>query len=335
MSVAMSGLDGHAQSGAPQTAEVEARRAGIREIADRLSTKAVTAPAPKNWRPPRTPWGDPDIEGVFTNNDERLIPFERPAEFNGRRLADITPQELARISEARRAERIDRLASEAPRDPGTIGWFEAWNARNSRAWLIVDPEDGRIPPRAATAQRRPPAGTPAAGQSPFSAGQLFVANYDMRCISRGLPGSMLPAFYGSAYEIHQSPGSVAIRYELIHETRVIPLDARPHVGGAIRTYMGDARARWEGDTLVIETTNFKDEIPYRDANGATLTLTERFTPLGPAVVQWSVTVDDPSTWSRPWTFAMNLTRTDRSQQPFEFACHEGNYSMRHALEAGR
>ena len=146
---------------------------------------------------------------------------------------------------------------------------------------------------------------------------------------------MMPAIYGSSYEIVQGPGVVAIVYEMVHETRVIPLDGRPHAGNAIRTYMGDARGRWEGDTLVVETTNFNDAIAYRNADGDTLRLVERFKPVGPDGVEWSVTVDDPATWTQPWTFAMMLTKKDGSQRPFEYACHEGNYGLRNILSAAR
>jgi hypothetical protein len=157
--------------------------------------------------------------------------------------------------------------------------------------------------------------------------------YD-RCISRGLPGSMMPAIYGSSYEIVQGPDSVAIIYEMVHETRVIPLDSRPHVGNGIRTYMGDPRGYWDGDTLVVETTNFKDEIAYRNANGGTLRITERFTPR-PQGVEWSVTLNDPETWTQPWTFAMMLMKGGASLRPFEYACHEGNYGLRNILSAAR
>ena len=146
---------------------------------------------------------------------------------------------------------------------------------------------------------------------------------------------MMPAIYGSSYQIHQGPGYVAIRYEMIHETRVIPLDGRSHVGKGIRTYMGDARGHWDGNTLVVETTNFKDQIAYRGADSRTLRLVERFKAVGPTAVEWSVTVDDPSTWTRPWTFAMALTKKDASQRPFEYACHEGNYGLRNILSAAR
>jgi hypothetical protein len=146
---------------------------------------------------------------------------------------------------------------------------------------------------------------------------------------------MMPAIYGSSYEIVQGPNYVAIVYEMVHETRVIPLDGQPHVGKDVRTYMGDARGRWEGDTLVVETTNFKDQIAYRNANGENLRLIERFTATGPTTVEWSVTVDDPTTWTKPWTFAMNLTKKDATQRPFEYACHEGNYGLRNILSAAR
>ena len=122
---------------------------------------------------------------------------------------------------------------------------------------------------------------------------------------------------------------------MIHETRIIPLVARAHVGQSIRAYMRDARGHWEGDTLVVETTNFKDQIAYRGSDGATLRLIERFKRAGPDTVKWAVTADDPHTWGRPWTFAMNLTRKDQSQQPFEYACHEGNYGLRNILSAAR
>ena len=143
---------------------------------------------------------------------------------------------------------------------------------------------------------------------------------------------MMPAIYGNSYEIVQGPGYVAIGYEMVNELRVIPLDGRPHVGSAIRAYMGDARGRVEGATLVVETTNFTDKVPYRGSSEQ-LRLVERFTPVAPNIVEWAVTFDDPATWARPWTFAMNLTKT--SEPPFEYACHEGNYAMRNILGIAR
>ncbi len=286
------------------------------------------------WTAPRTPWGDPDLAGVYSNSDESGIPLERPARFEGRRLEDITADELEQLRiERRKATAANSVAEDRPVD--REAFWENLNAVNSRAWLVIDPPDGRIPPMTPAAQQRIAARAEArrtSGRGPAdSAADRSL--YD-RCISRGLPGSMMPAIYGSSYEIVQGPGVVAITYEMVHETRVIPLDGRPHVGGAVRSYMGDARGRWEGESLVVETTNIKDEIAYRNGNGATLRLVERFTPR-PEGVEWAVTVDDPSTWTRPWTFAMMLTKKDASQRPFEYACHEGNYGLRNILSAAR
>jgi hypothetical protein len=145
---------------------------------------------------------------------------------------------------------------------------------------------------------------------------------------------MMPASYGNSYRILQTPDYVAIQYEMVHETRLIPLDKSPHLPGAIRQYMGDGRGHWEGKTLVVETTNFRPESTYRGANPDTLRMIERFTRIAPNVVEWRVTVEDPSTWVRPWTYAMPLTRNDR-EAIVEYACHEGNISMPLRLSAGR
>jgi hypothetical protein len=289
----------------------------------------------KTWKPARTAWGDPDLTGIYSNSDESGIPFERPAQFESRRLEDITAKELEELRVARRnATAANSVAEDRPVDREVF--WENLNAVNSRAWLVVDPADGKIPPTTPEGRSRAAARTEArkrSGRGPAD-GPEDRSLYD-RCISRGLPGSMMPAIYGSSYEIVQGPNFVAILYEMVHETRVIPLDGQPHVGKSIRAYMGDARGHWDGDTLVVETSNFKDQIAYRNANAETLKLVERFTPTGPTSVEWSVTVDDPTTWTRPWTFAMNLTKKDATQRPFEYACHEGNYGLRNILSAAR
>jgi len=145
---------------------------------------------------------------------------------------------------------------------------------------------------------------------------------------------MMPAIYGNSYQIVQGPGVVAIVYEMIHETRVIPLQGGPHVRTSIDLDMGDARGRWEGDTLVVETRNFKERSVYRNANPDTLVLTERFTRISPEQVRWRVTVDDPQTWTRPWSFQMPLTLND--SEPLQlYECHEGNYGLKNILSAAR
>jgi hypothetical protein len=297
--------------------------------------KIAPLPPRGTYAAPRTPWGDPDIAGVFTNSDESGIPFERPVEFEGRRMQDITPAELAKLVQARQEQTIDRTPglSEFPGATSPMHWFENYYAANSRPWLVIDPPDGKVPPQTAEATKRA-ADRQASRKGRGPADSWEDRSLYDRCITRGIPGSMMPAIYGNSYRIHQGPGVVTITYEMVHDTRVIPLDNRPHVAQSIRQYVGDARGHWEGNTLVVETTNFTDKTPYRGSSDQ-LKMTERFTLLGPDTVEWAVTFDDPHTWARPWTFAMNLTKADESQQPFEYACHEGNYGMRNMLSAAR
>jgi hypothetical protein len=291
---------------------------------------------------PRTAWGDPDLQGVYTNKYELNTPFERPKEFEGRRIDDVAVAELAEIVKQRQAAAVYRpdgpQAFMPFRDVFEIG-------RGSRPWLVIDPPDGRIPalkPEArdratpadasifAVNERWPVTGSEAGG--PFNEVEDFSL-YD-RCITRGLPGAMVPHVQGNSYQIVQAPGVVAIRYELIHDARIIPLVASPHVGSAIRLDLGDSRGHWEHDTLVVETRNFKDRSTYRNAAAATLRLVERFTRTAPDRIDWAVTVDDPSTWTRAWTFMVPLT-ANTGERIFEVACHEGNYAVEHMLEAAR
>jgi len=289
----------------------------------------------KNYVPPRTAWGDPQIAGAYTNSDESGIPFERPAEFAGRSLQDISPQELAAIAKKRQEQTVERAPtlSAFPGATSPLHWFEFYQAANSRAWLVSDPPDGHIPVLTPEATAR------AAARAQARAAHGPADSYEDRslwdrCITRGLPGSMLPTLYGNSYEIHQGPGYVAIRYEMVNETRIVPLGNRPHVSDKIREYLGDARGHWDGDTLVVETTNFTDKTSYRDSSRY-LKMTERFRPIGPNTLEWSVTFDDPHTWVRPWTFGMDLTKVPDGQGPFEYACNEGNYGLRDILLGAR
>ena len=293
--------------------------------------------ARKTYTPPKTAWGDPDLQGTYTNKDESGIPFERPSEFEGKKIDDVADAELAELVKERAAAAAQRAPGIGGADTGAgpTHWYENYDARNSRPWLVVDPADGRIPPLTPEAKARIAAMPPA--RSSFTGGPwdspADFSLYD-RCISRGIPGSMMPAIYGNSYQIVQAPGYVAIRYEMIHETRIIPLDGRPHLTPNIRSAMGDARGHWDGKTLVVETTNFNPRSTYRNANSTTFKLIERFTPVASDRMEWAVTSDDPKTWTRPWTFAMNLTKDD-SQPPFEYACHEGNYGLQNILSAAR
>jgi hypothetical protein len=303
------------------------------------SGRAASASQPpgKAYVPSRTPWGDPDLQGGWTNVNENGIPFERPDALAGKQLEQVDDSELAELVKDRDEARQRGAAAIGGRETGAgpVHWYEHYGAKNSRAWMVIDPADGRIPPQTAAAQARIAGriggrGGRAGGEGGRADSWLDRSFYD-RCITRGLPGSMMPAIYGNAYDITQAPGLVAIRYEMIHETRLIRLDNAARSGQ--RSHMGDARGRFEGNTLVVETTNFDPRTAYR--NGSTkMKLTERFTPVAPDRIEWSMTVDDPETWSRPWTFGMTLT-ADPNQPLFEYACHEGNYAMRNILSAAR
>jgi hypothetical protein len=290
----------------------------------------------QTFSPPKTPWGHPDLQGIYSNDDETGTPMERPAQFEGKTLADITPEDLQKIIKQRNEQFVEGVSGTefagGLRPPAHL-IFDTFDRKNSRAWLVVDPPDGRIPRRTDAAPRRRIGGvsTNANPRGPFNS-WLDMGLYD-RCITRGIPNSMMPAGYGSRYDITQSPDSVVIRYEMIHEARVIPLNGRAGAKGP-RTYLGDARGWWEGNTLVVETTNFRPETAPQGATEQVI-MTERFTAVSPTVVEWRVTFEDPNTWTRPWTYVMPLTKVDYSQQVFEYACHEGNHAMRNILSAAR
>ena len=291
---------------------------------------------------PRTPWGDPDIQGTYTNSNESGIPMERPKEFAGRRLEDVKPEELATLIK-QRAERAEETAEtiggtqEENTGAGPKHWYENYDASNSRAWMIQDAPDYKIPAATDAAKQRAAAlraarrGGDGYFTGPFDSPKdlsLYV-----RCISRGVPGSMMPAIYGNSYEIVQGPGVVAIRYEMVHETRVIPLDGRKQLPSHMESYMGDSRAHWEGDTLVVEGSHYLEASAFGGASSKLKTI-ERFRPTSKNTIEWSITFDDDSTWVKPWTFGMRLTRDD--EHPiFEYACHEGNEGLRGILSAAR
>jgi hypothetical protein len=283
---------------------------------------------------PRTPWGDPDLQGTYTNTYEASTPFERPDQFAGRQLEDIKGEELATVRLAIQERTIGQFL-------GPVHAPDHWWQPNleldkgSQAWFVTDPADGKIPaltPQAVRRNQERAAARKASGRGPADS-YTDRSLYD-RCITRGLPGSMLPAIYGNQFEIVQAPGVVSIRYEMIHETRVIPVGTTPTKPRAVAPqHMGTAAGWWEGETLVIETVGFRDESAYRNANGATLTLTERFARVAPDKVRWTVTVEDPQTWTRPWTFSLPLTADDNPVPSYE--CHEGNYGLANILSAAR
>ena len=306
----------------------------VSAAAQRQTSAADRVSNGRPYNPPKTAWGDPDISGNVTNVFEAGTPFERPDTFAGRTLTDIKGEELAKFRSGLQQRSLENF--EGPLHGPDHWWQDIYDLRKGgQAWFVIDPPDGKIPALTAEAQSHPRPQGPAGsyGQGENWRGPEEFTLYD-RCITRGLPGSMMPAIYGNSYRIAQAPGVVIVQDEMIHETRVIPLDGRPHVGKKIRFDMGDARGHWEGNTLVVETTNFTQRSAYRGANADTLKLIERFTRVAPDKVMWTMTVDDPSTWTRSWTFGMPLTIMDSEViEPYE--CHEGNIGLLDMLEIAR
>ena len=273
----------------------------------------------------RTPWGDPDLGGVWSSDDMRGVPRERPDEFGTRRF--LTDEEFAG-----RAKRDQQTrTTEATR----VGAFR--NDVGTRTFrqtsLVVDPPNGKIPALTPDGEKRRAARNRGSfGEGPFHTLEDFTL-YD-RCITRGVVGSLGPAIYGNGVTIVQGPGTVAISYEMVHDTRVIPLDGRSHMA-QVRQYMGDARGRWDGDTLVIETKNFTDRTAIVGVrHSEALRLTERIRRVDDLTLDYQVTVDDPMTYTRPWTMVLQLTQPTGFRM-FPYECHEGNHGLRNILSAER
>jgi hypothetical protein len=294
------------------------------------------------WSPPRTPWGAPDLQGVYTTDGELGVPFERPEEFGTR--AVVSDEEFARrqaqwqrqIAADGEPFVVERPATTSGPIAGGTGPPSHWLERGQpsrRTSLVVDPPDGQVPYRDEEARQR---GRRAAARAPVSTAYRGPEDLDLydRCITRGLPHVIFPTIYNNTSQIVQGPGYVAIRYEMIHDVRVIPLDGRPHLRPEIRQWFGDSRGRWEGDTLVVDVTNFSGRVSYRGSTTG-LHLTERFTPVAPDTVRYEVTVEDGTTFARPWTAALDLKRDPRQVQVFEYACHEGNHAMTNILSGAR
>jgi hypothetical protein len=300
-----------------------------------MALAVASISAQHSYKAPRTPWGDPDIQGNYTNLTEAGTPLEKPKELEGRALGEISGEELRTIK--RQAAERTITAFLGPTEAPDNWWQVAYRKieDGAQAWLIVDPIDGKIPPLTPEAQRRQQAAAEARKRNTRGPADSYTDRslYD-RCITRGFPNSAMPTIYGNSSHISQGPGYVAITYEMIHDTRIIPLSNGPRLAPSIRTDFGDSRGRWDGDTLVVETTNFLERSVYRNANAERLKITERFTPKGPKTLQWTVTIDDPTTWTRPWTFSLPLTLNP--SEPLQlYECHEGNYGLRNILSAAR
>jgi hypothetical protein len=278
----------------------------------------------------RTPWGDPDIEGLWTNTT--TTPLERLREAGDKDVLSEDEREAL----ARRVQ--ERLDQDKPGQPGqVVPYNEFWYERgtlNNRTALIIDPPDGRIPPLTPAAQQRWEEQLQHRREHPADS-WLDRSSYD-RCITRGMPGAMLPGFYNHNYQILQARGYVAILVEMIHDTRIIPLDGRPHSDQNIRQWLGDSRGRWDGDTLVIETTNFNDKVFERGAAwgfGASMRMIERIRRIDADHLDYQFTIDDPATFTRPWTVSTPMSKIDGPL--LEYACHEGNHAMTGILGGAR
>ena len=312
-----------------------------------LATPVTIAqtPASKPWIAATTPDGKPDLQGIWTN--ATLTPFERPARFGNR--AVLTDQEAAEL-ESQAARSFDQQAADRPQSAGAPRAGAAVGSYNQAVWadagkkvsarqtsLVVDPPDGRVPVRP-EAERQRDAQAARATDS-----YEFMIVWD-RCITRGVPGGFFPGGYNSGYQIIQTPGYVVIASEMIHEARIIPTNGRPHRPAHQRSITGDSVGRWEGDTLVVDTTNYNDKgsiatgssqarirgIPQSEA----LHVVERFRRVDAETISYTVTIDDPNVYTKPWTVSMPLSK-DEDYRIYEYACHEANYAVGNILRGAR
>ncbi len=283
---------------------------------------------PKSWVPPRTEWGDPDLRGVWPLDSVGRTPFQRPEKYADRAYMTDQEFEAARKTAAEAAKGYER--EEAQEKIGNGHWLEPSKGEPLRQTsLITEPANGRIPPMTDAGKARAADMRSSWSQKTFDS--LADFNSLDRCITRGLPASMLPFPYNNGVRIFQAPGYVVIQLELIHETRIIPLDGRPPLPGQMTQWLGSSRGRFEGHTLVIETTNFKGESPMVIVGpgnqpvptSRSLHIIEHLTPTGPDTLQYEAWVQDPEVLTGPWKMAFPWTRRS-SYQIFEYACHEGN-----------
>jgi hypothetical protein len=315
-------------------------------MAQSLNAKPAKTAA-GTWTPPRTVDGQPDLQGVWSNNS--ATPLERPKVLEGRAL--LTDQEVAALKK-KAAELFDNGNSDAAfgdsvfesvlaNVKGTKSGFKSvdgetgdyssvWTVArdwDNRTSLITDPSDGRLPPMTTQAEQKQRAAFAVARGRPSGPEDRSLSE---RCITYGSP--QLVAGYQSYYQIVQSPAAVVILTEMIHDARVIPMDGRPHLPPNIQSWMGDPRGHWEGDTLVIDSTNFRPGA-FRNLSTEKLHVVERFTRTGPDTLEWQLTIDDPGAWTKPWTAMIPLRPSKKAV--FEYACHEGNYGLTSILAGAR
>ena len=302
--------------------------AAVLMLAGVLTSPSVSAQTTSTaWTHPKTPWGDPDLSGMWPIDHLNGTPMQRPVEFGERRL--LTDAEFAR-REAQLAATKVRLAG---------AWAEI-GLPNRLTSLIVEPSNGRLPALTDEGRRRSVTMTSTWSDILFNRIEDF--NPLDRCITRGLPASMFPFMYNSGIEILQAPGYVVIRLELIHETRIVPVDGRPPLSGTIRHWMGESRGRWEGNTLVVETTNFNGRSPMTIVGpggnpiptSESLRIVERFARTDNETIEYEIGVEDPVVLVRPWKAAFPWKRNP-AYDIYEYGCHEGNHAISNALRNSR
>ena len=309
---------------------------------DLAKSKAVKQP----WAPPRTPNGRPDLQGVWVNNN--ATPLERPKELAGR--ATLTDEELAAMKKKAHElfggqgdaafgdtifntvlANVNGTKSGFKSTDGETGDYSSvWTVErdwDNRTSLITDPPDGRLPAMTPEGQKRRDENLGARNRLPAGPEDRPLQE---RCITYGSPS--LVAGYQSGYQIVQTPTNVVVTTEMIHDSRVFPLDGHPRLPSTVQQWLGDSRARWEGDTLVVETTNYKPK-SFMSISSDQLHVVERFSRTGPEILKYEITIDDPGTWTKPWSLMIPLRRA--SHPLYEYACHEGNYGLAGILAGAR
>jgi hypothetical protein len=314
----------------------------------------------KSWSLSKTPWGDPDLQGTWTSDDTWGVPMERPVSYGDRLYLtedELKAREKAVVASKQRIEnpsdanhspakaQLDAAAKgetvapaagafgrgvDAAPVPGQFGEYARRASKQTSQ--IVDPPNGRLPELTAEGKAKKAAARATRGKTPETWTDWSI--YD-RCITRGVAGSIIPVIYGNGLEIVQAPGYVAIRYEMVHDARIIPTDGRPHLAPSERSYMGDPVGHWEGNTLVVETTNFNDKMGVGPNGGGIADsedtkLTERFTRVADNTINYELTVDDPKIYTAKWKIAFPITH-EPGYQLYEYACHEGNMAMRNMI----
>ena len=316
--------------------------AGLVFIAGAVLWTAGLAGQSRTWTPPRTPWGDPDLQGIW--NNATSTPLQRPGEVAGKQvLADEESAEFAAgLAHNLNRDRRDGGAQVDVNRAYNEHWMDPKRLKTTtdrRTSLIVDPPDGRIPALVPlTPERERVRATRDEAARRFNNGtpdSYLDGGLPMRCVIRTDRPPYLPIIYNNTYQILQSPGLVVINVEMIHSARIIPVDGRASPGKKLRQWLGDSRGRWEGTTLVVETSNFghDDGVVYGNADPETFRIVERFTRVDANTINYTFTVEDPRTWTRPWTAMIPWNKT--TDQLYEYACHEDNFDMVHLLAGAR